>query len=384
MAKATTEITVKTLAGLEISLADELAGLGLQSIKPGRRVVYCRGSLEDIYRINLCSQLSLRVLQPVFQFQASDENSLYKGMMKCDWEKYLDVEQSFALNGTVHSPHFKHSQFALLKSKDAIVDWYRANCGMRPSVNTDAPDILFDIHISEDRVTVSRDSSGASLHMRGYKLNGWIAPLNEVLAAGIIYLSGWDEESPFYDLMCGSGTFSIEAALMAARIPPNHLRASFGFHHWPDYDDELWKSVYARSMSAVRKPTAKIFANDHSMKAVEIAEKNGIAARVHDYIEWESADFFHLQKEDEGGYIFLNPPYGERLKVEDVKRQYERIGTHLKHAFEGFDAYVFTAAIEGIKSIGLRASSKITLFNGPLESKLLHYELYRGSKKKNK
>ena len=384
MSSVRKDITIKTLAGLEMSLIDELSGLGLTNLKAGRRVVYAKGNDEDIYRINLCSHLALRVLQPVFQFRATDDKALYKGMMQCDWEKFLHVDQSFALNGTVFSPHFKHSQFAILKSKDAIVDWFRANHGMRPSVRTEKPDILFDVHISNDQVTVSRDSSGTSLHMRGYRLNGWVAPLNEVLASGIIYLSGWDEETPFYDLMCGSGTFSIEAALMATKIPPNHLRANFGFHNWPDYQDALWRDVYARAMADVRKPGVKIFANDHSMKALDIAEKNAVAARVHSYIEWESADFFHLEKEDDDGMIFLNPPYGERLKLSDVQQQYERIGSHLKHAFEGFDAMVFSAATEGLKSIGLRASKKITLFNGPLESKLHHFELYKGSKKKSK
>jgi len=380
--RRTTRYAAKTLKGLEKVLAKELRDLGADQVTEGRRVVFFEGNKEVLYRANLNVRTAINILKPIEHFRFRSENDLYEQFKKIVWGKHQDVEQTFAIRASVFSEAFNHTKFPALKLKDTLADWFRDKYGRRPSVDLESPNIGYDLHISKDRATISMDSSGSLLNRRGYRIDGGQAPLNEVLAAGLIALSGWNKEEPFHNPMCGSGTLAIEAAMLAANIPPNYKRKSFGFHNWPDYDNNLWLRVYGDAMAGVADFTSvTICANDVSPRALRMTQQNATAAGVDELIDFGSGDFSEFSPEEGNGIVMINPPYGERLQVDEIERLYSRLGDHLKKAYTGFDAWLITSNQEALRSVGLASSQKITIFNGKLETRFVKFGLYKGSKR---
>lgn len=371
----------KTLYGFEDILAEELKQLGAQDIKKGVRNVQFSGDTGFMYKANLCLRTALKVLKPIHHFKARNEHELYRGIFNMDWEKYLTINHTFAVDATVFSDHFKHSQYVVHKTKDAIVDQFRKHHQIRPNIDTDHPDVRINIHIQRDVCTVSLDSSGGSLHLRGYRTLTNMAPINEVLAAGLILQSGWKGQTDLLDPMCGSGTFLIEAAMIAGNIPANINRKEFGFQHWTDYDDNLFEVIEASVMKRIQNFDCKITGYDKAPSAVQKAKENIKNANLEEFIKVSQHDFFKTEKEeDKPLYLIFNPPYDERLQV-DTETFYKNIGDTLKQGYPDSQAWLITAHLEALKSVGLRASKKIKVYNGKLEARFVNYQLYRGSKK---
>ncbi|MFV8282833.1 THUMP domain-containing class I SAM-dependent RNA methyltransferase [Christiangramia marina] len=374
----------KTLFGFESILAKELLDLGAMDIKEGNRMVSFVGDKGFMYKANLCLRTAIKVLKPYESFKANSEQELYDNIKKLPWEKFLDVEGSLAIDSAVHSDIFTHSQYVALKSKDAIVDRFREKFGKRPDVDLDFPDLRINIHIENNFCNVSFDSSGDSLHKRGYRTATNIAPINEVLAAGMLLMSGWDGQCDFLDPMCGSGTIPIEAAMIACNIPPNLNRKEFAFEKWNDWDEDLYEKIEGSALKKVRDFHFKIRGYDKAPSAVMKAKDNVANANLGDFIEIEQKSFFESVKQNEGYlHMLFNPPYGERLEI-DIEDFYGKIGDTLKQGYPGTHAWFIATNFDAIKSVGLRASRKIKLYNGPLEGRLLKYVLYEGSKKKSK
>ncbi len=376
------EMVAKTFQGLEEVLADELRTLGAEKVEVGKRMVSFEGDLEMLYKANLCCRTALRILKPIYKFIASDPDSLYEMVKEYDWEQVLTLDKTFSIDSVVNSEEFTHSRFVTYRVKDAIVDWFKDKYGLnkRPGVRLQDADVIINVHISGDRVTLSLDSSGESLHKRGYRVAQTEAPINEVLAAGIILKSGWRGETPFVDPMCGSGTFLIEAALIAANINPGVYRSHFAFENWPDYDQELYEKLY-NDDSAERVPEHKIYGADMSAKAVEIATKNIKSAGVSKYIDIQVKALSQWETAPEGGTLITNPPYGERIGSEDMEGLYNLIGTKLKNVFKGYKAWIIGYKKEYFDAIGLAASSKTPILNGALECELREYVIFDGDMK---
>ena len=373
-------ITIKTQFGLEPVLAAELNALGVTEIETLNRAVQFTGNQELLYKCNLHLRTALRVLKPIVTFQANNERQLYERVRDIRWNEYLTPGHTFAIDGTSHSEVFKHSKFIALKTKDAIADQFRDRYGRRPSVDTRDPDLRINLHIYDRTCTLSLDSSGMHLDRRGYRLSRTEAPINEVLAAGIILLTGWDGSEDFIDPMCGSGTFPIEAALLARRIPPGRGR-TFIFEKWKDFDAALWKKIKLEAETQIQPFKGKILACDLDAKSLEMAVKNAERAGVRELIEFKKQDFLQSEAPSDSGVVVMNPPYGERIEVEEIKTFYGEIGTRLKHHYAGYDAWIISSDIQALKFVGLRPSRKVPLYNGSLECRLHKFELYQGSKK---
>ncbi|GAB3203271.1 putative N6-adenine-specific DNA methylase [Pontibacter aydingkolensis] len=376
-------IIATTLSGLEEVLAAELRDLDMEYIKVGNRAVSCSGNLRQLYEANLWCRTAIRILKPIKNFKARDEKDLYEQVQKINWADIFDLEQTFAIDAVVSHSTFEHSLFVAQLTKDAIVDQFRKKTGERPSVDRIRPDFRINLHMHENMVTLSLDSSGDSLHRRGYRLQTNVAPLNEVLAAGIVALSGWDKKSTFIDPMCGSGTFLIEAAMMAQNMAPGLFRRDpFGFENWKDYNEQLFEMVWNTAEAKERKtPQAEIIGYDIDPDYIEAARTNIANAGLQDVIKIEEANFFETNAPAEQGVLVMNPPYNERIQSDDINLLYKNIGDTLKNNYQGFDAFVFTGNLEAAKSIGLRTSRRTPLYNGPIDCRLLKYELYRGSRR---
>jgi len=369
----------KTMFGLEEILAEELRKLGAQNVKPMNRAVSFKGDKGFMYKANLNLRTALRVLKPIAHFQAHDEKELYKELCKIDWTELFDLESTFATHATTHSEVFTHSKYASLVMKDAIADTFRKKFDKRPDVDPETPDVSINLHIAKHTCTVSLDSSGDSLHKRGYKSDAVIAPMNEVLAAGLILLSDWNRIANFHDPMCGSGTLLIEAALIAHNIPANIFRDKFGFEGWKDFDEELWEMIKEVSLEKETHYYGKITGSDNFQKAVRISRENIDNALMYDNIKVTKADFFETEVEP-GTFVMFNPPYGERIDL-GVNDFYEKVGTTLKHNHEGCSIWIISSDIENMKFIGLRPSRKIRVMNGKLDCSFRKFEVYEGSKK---
>ena len=375
------KMIAKTLFGFEEVLAKELAQLGAQKIEQGTRMVSFYGDKGFMYKANLALRTALKILKPIHQFRAFNEQSLYRGIQSVEWSKYMSEHQSFVVDVTLHSEHFNHSQFVALKTKDAIVDQFREKFGKRPNIDKDFPDLRINVHIDRDQCSVSLDSSGDSLHHRGYKTATNIAPINEVLAAGMLLLSGWDGQGDFLDPMCGSGTILAEAAMIACNIPANINRKEFAFERWNDWDNALFDQIMDSLMKKVKEFHYTIKGYDKAPSAVMKAKDNIRNANLDEYISISQANFFETEKETRGPlHMVFNPPYGERLDI-DMERFYREIGDTLKQNYPGTNAWFITANLEALKFVGLKPSRKIKLFNGKLESRLVKYEMYEGSKR---
>ncbi|MBS1534047.1 MAG: class I SAM-dependent RNA methyltransferase [Bacteroidetes bacterium] len=375
------KMIAKTFFGFEEILAAELKALGAQEVQAGLRVVNFKGDKGFMYKANLALRTALKILKPIHRFRAFNDTLLYKGISEIDWSKYLLDNQTFVVDVTVHSEHFTHSQFVALKTKDAIVDQFRAKTGVRPSIDKDRPDLRIHVHIDRDQVSVSLDTSGASLHHRGYRTATNIAPINEVLAAGMLLLSGWEGQSDFLDPMCGSGTLLVEAAMIACNIPANINRREFAFEKWPDWDADLFDKVTDSLLNRTREFRYTIKGYDKAPSAVQKAKDNIANANLSEYISVQERNFFDTQKETQGPlHMVFNPPYGERLDIQ-LERFYREIGDTLKQNYPGTNAWFITANLEALKFVGLKPSRKIKLYNGSLEARLVKYEMYEGSKR---
>lgn len=369
----------KTLFGLEEVLADELSAIGAKNIEIGNRVVSFEGDKRMLYEANFKLRTALRILKPIHSFNASDPDELYTKLLKFNWEEYLNVDQSFSIDTVVYSDTFTHSKYASYKAKDAIVDYFRNKTGKRPSVRIDNPNVIFNIHITHTSVTLSLDSSGDSLHKRGYREVQTAAPINEVLAAAILMMAGWKGETDFIDPMCGSGTFLIEAALIARNIAPGVYRSSYAFQKWKDYDADLFDEIY-NDESGEREFKHKIYGSDISAIAVEVAKRNVARAGLSSNITIEKMSFKNRPKPENKVLIVTNPPYGERLKLKESEDLYAMIGERLKHNYSGSNAWIIAYKAEHFDSVGLKASSKYSLMNGSLACELRSYELFDGKR----
>jgi putative N6-adenine-specific DNA methylase len=372
------DITVKTMQHLEEVLAAEMHALGIRDIRIGRRAVYCRGNLRDVYRMNLHLRTALRVLVPIFESSIRSADDIHRAAMKHDWTQYFGISQTFAIDPNVRSEFIRHSNYASVKLKDAIADTFRNKFGTRPNVHPESPDVLFNLHIDEHRMTISIDSSGDSLNRRGYRNRGAQAPLNEVLAAGMILLSGWHGECDFYDPMCGSGTLAIEANMIAQNMPAGMLRNTFGFMKWNNYDRQLWQEVKKDALAGLKPLSCRIYASDADKWQLRAAKDNITNAGFEEDIELTQSDFFEKLPAGEKGILMMNPPYGERIDHENILLLYKNIGDHLKRSWPGFQAWIISSNEEAIKRIGLKPSKKFTLINGTLNCRFIRIELFAG------
>lgn len=382
MAHETFEMVAKTFQGLEDVLAEELRDLGAVNVEPGRRMVSFEGDLEMLYRANLCCRTALRILKPIYKFIARNTDELYEFTKEFDWGSLMNINSTFSIDTVAYSDEFTHSRFVTYRVKDAIVDWFKDRYGedKRLGVRLQDADVMINVHIAGDRVTLSLDSSGESLHKRGYRVAQTEAPINEVLAAGIILKSGWRGDCPLVDPMCGSGTFLIEAALIAANINPGVYRKHFSFEHWRDFDAELFDRLY-NDDSGEREFEYKIYGSDISPKAVEIASRNIRSAGVARMIQLETKPLSAWEEAPENGILITNPPYGERISSDDMEGLYSLIGQKLKNVFKGYHAWIIGYREEYFHRIGLASSSKIPILNGALECQLREYIIFEGDYK---
>jgi len=375
------DFTVKTFAGLEDALAAELKELGATDVETIKRGATFRGDKELMYKINYMSRLAVRVLKPIGVFDVKNEEQLYEKVRKINWMDVFNLNQTFSVDANLFHSDMDHSHYAALKTKDAIVDQFRDTTGKRPWVNVEAPHIYIDVHISHNVCTISLDSSGESLHKRDYKIAADKAPINEILAAGMINLSGWKGDVDFYDPMCGSGTIPIEAAMLAMKIPAGYYRKKFAFMNWEDYNEEIWKKVKQEADDGMIDAECEIFASDRSEKAIAITKRNLKHAGLHKDIN-VSVKYFDSVKPETGGVLIMNPPYGIRMEERgELRDLYKGIGDVLKQNFKGFDAWVISPNFESAKFIGLRPSQKVALYNGPIETRFLKFEVYEGTRR---
>lgn len=382
--EANFEMLAKTFFGFEDLLQNELKQLGAQDVEKGNRVVHFKGDKGFMYKANLSLRTALKILVPIYNCRVGSEQDLYQAAYDYSWEKHFSANETIAIDSVVFGDTFKHSLYVSQKVKDAIADSFRAKTGHRPSVNLKHPDVRINVHIDRDQCTFSLDSSGASLHHRGYRTATNIAPLNEVLAAGLILLSGWDQRTDFLDPMCGSGTIPIEAAMLSCKIPANINRKEFAFEKWTNWDEDLYLTIEESQLNKIQGLAGSITGFDKAPSAVAKARDNVRNANLEEFISIEKDNFFFTQKEQEEPlHIVTNPPYGERLEG-DINALYGSLGDTLKQHYTNTQAWIITSNLEAMKHVGLRPSRKIKLFNGKLESRFLHYNIYPGTKKIHK
>jgi putative N6-adenine-specific DNA methylase len=378
------KMLAKTFYGMEDLLVEELKNLGAQQIEKGNRVVHFVGDKGFMYKANMSLRTALKILKPIHSARVTNEHELYNLVYDFPWQNYLSSKHSLAVDSVVFGDNFTHSLYVSQKTKDAIVDRFRTDTGNRPNVNLDHPDVRINVHIDRDQCTISLDSSGSSLHHRGYRTATNIAPLNEVLAAGLVLLSGWDQTVDFLDPMCGSGTLLIEAAMLACNIPANINRKEFAFEKWNDWDEDLYYKIEEAQINKIRGLSGTISGFDKAPSAVDKAHENIKNANLEEFISVSKNNFLYADKDGDCPlHILTNPPYGERLEG-DMYQFYSEIGDTLKQKYSNTQAWMISSNIEAIKRVGLRPSRKIKLFNGKLESKLLMYSIYKGTKKIHK
>jgi len=376
-------MVAKTQQGLEPLLAKELEQLGATNIEQHKRAVSFDGDKALLYKANLCLRTALRILIPIHRFEAVNDRELYDGVKEVNWEQYMDVNGTLAIEASTNSDLFNHTQYISQKTKDAIVDQFREKHGIRPSVDIDQPDLRLNLHIYQHQCTLSLDSSGESLHRRGYRADANLAPLNEVTAAALIMHTGWNGESVFMDCMCGSGTILIEAAMFAKNIPPNFMRQRFGFEGWKDFDEKLWKQVKDEAMAGIRESNATFIGNDAVFKVIEIARSNARKVGLENDIKLTNMRFEEQTPPPpvNGGIVIMNPPYGERLDVGEIGAFYKMMGDKFKKDFTGYDVWILSSNKEALKKVGLATSKRLVVWNSQLECKFHKFEMYRGTRR---
>ncbi|SEG25062.1 putative N6-adenine-specific DNA methylase [Halpernia humi] len=377
------KIQIKTFFGLEEILAAEIKKLGGQNVEVKNRAVNCEGDLGFLYKINYSCRTALKILVPILTFKTWDENRFYDKLFDFPWEDYLRVDQSFAIDSTIYSDRFSHSQFMVQKMKDAIVDYFKFKYNTRPNVDSKNPEIKIHLHIDRELVTISLDSSGDALFKRGYRKTQGEAPINEVLASGMLQLASWDGKGNFLDPMCGSGTLLIEAAMIAMDLPAQIFRKEFGFQNWPNYDAELFSTIKENRIKRIKEFTGKIVGYDIDNVMLDAAGDNIAAAELEEVIEVRKQNFFDSKKELFPLLMVFNPPYDERIEITD-EDFYSKIGDTFKKNYPNTLAWMISSDLEAVKKVGLRPSRKIKLFNGKLECRFLQYEMYEGTKKIHK
>lgn len=381
-----TNIIAKTFKGLEEVLAAEVTELGGNNVEIGNRMVSFTGDKELLYKANFCLRTAIRILKAIKTFKANDADKVYEEAKKIDWAEYMDADTTFLVDAVVFSDNFRHSQFAAYRLKDAIADYWREKVGERPNVSISNPDLRINLHISNEDVTVSLDSSGESLHLRGYKVKNTEAPINEVLAAGLIMLSGWDCKCDFIDPFCGSGTILIEAALIARNIYPGVFRKEYAFEKWKDYDADLLERIY-NDDSQEREFEHRIYGYDINSRVVQIAQENVKSAGVNNIVEVQQRDIADFEQPTQKSIMITNPPYGERIgavKGGNLEELYATMGERLKHAFVGGEAWVISNREEFFANIGMRPSTKYALFNGSIECEFRKYQIFDGKLKRQR
>lgn len=377
------KIQIKTFFGLETVLGEEIKKLGGRNVELKNRAVNCEGDLGFLYKINYAARTALKILVPIDEFKAYNETKYYDRLFKFEWDEFMDVNQTFAIDSTVNSERFSHSQFMTFKMKDAIVDYFQNKYGRRPSIETKSPDIKFHLHIDRELVTISLDSSGDALFKRGYRREQGEAPINEVLASGMLQLAGWDGKGNFLDPMCGSGTLLIEAAMIAMDLPAQLYRRRFAFQNWKNYDDDLFATIKQHRVDRIREFHGKIVGYDIDGRMLDAARTNVESAEMEDVIEVRRENFFDTKKDMFPLLMVFNPPYDERISINDDDF-YKKIGDTFKTSYPNTLAWLISSDLDAPKKIGLRPSRKIKLFNGKLETRFLQYEMYEGTKKLHK
>ena len=383
--RETFKMVAKTMVNLEEVLADELRELGAENVTPTNRAVEFEGDMRLLYRANYCCRTALAILKPFAEFDADDDQQLYEQVYKIRWEKIMDIDATFMIDSTTSGEVFTHSYYAALKTKDAIVDRFRRNFGKRPSIDTENPDYKFNLHIRDNHVTLLMNSSGDSLHKRGYRQGVGVAPINEVLAAGLLKLAGWKCDCNFYDPMCGSGTLLIEAAMMTNNIPAQYYRGNrFGFMRWKEFNLGEWKSVKNEEDRKIGSIDfeGEIWGNDIDPQVIDQCEKNLEYTKLHHDVMLHIGSFEDQDPPEGKTLIVTNPPYGERIKVEDLNAMYQKLGDTFKQRYgKDCQVWLITSDFEAMKHIGLHPSKKIPVQNGSLDCRFLKFELYEGSKK---
>jgi putative N6-adenine-specific DNA methylase len=374
----------KTLFGFEDILADELTQMNATNIQHLYRAVSFEGTYETMYKANYRCRTALHILMPVLEFKFRDKEQFYKSVNEYDWTAHFTWDKTISLDTVMSNSIFSNSHYVSLFAKDAIVDHFRDKLNRRPSVSLDNPDIKIHVHIREHHCSISLDSSGESLHKRGYRLQQALAPMSEVLASGLLMLAGWKGESDLYDPMCGSGTLLSEAAMIAGNIPAGYYRRKFGFMQWNDFNEELWNEVKAKADEEIGESDCRISGSDLSELAVKAAQKNIRNAKLHKDVTIEKADFRDIDFPSTKGFIITNPPYGERINPDDIIQLYREFGNMLKTKCPGYTAWIISGHTEALKFVGLKPSKKITVYNGPLECKFVKFELFEGSLKAKK
>lgn len=374
----------KTLAGMERLLKDELIELGATDLVVVRRGVEFGADMSTLVRICLCTRFAIRVLRPVLWFKADNTDALYEEATKWEWGSVMSASATFAIDVTAHSEYFTHSQFATLRLKDAIVDHFRTSAGIRPNVDRENPDVRIHLHINQNQVTISLDASGRPLARRGYRPMGAKAPLSEVLAAGLLAKAGWTPDIPLYDPMCGSGTFTVEAALWADGYPIQWHRRKFAFMDWRGFDEDIWWDVRDDLKSERQFVESTIHTSDKDYGAVSQTRAALSNMELDGRAELGRSDFFKLIPRDDSGIVVINPPYGERMEVDDLDAMYSAIGDRLKSHWAGFSAWIISSDFDALKRVGLKHSSRETMYNGPLECRWVGFELYEGSQEKKR
>ena len=377
----------KTIFGLEEILSLELQRLGAKDIEIHNRAVGFTGDKGFMYKANLCLRTALRILVPFKTFKVTDEKSLYNSIQAINWEDYIDVTDTIAIDTVLSTDLFTHSQYISQKAKDAIVDQFRAKYDERPSVDLEKPTIRISLHIHNDTCTVALDSSGESLHKRGYRDKTNLAPLNEVLAAGLVLLTGWDKRTNFIDPMCGSGTILIEAALIANNIPPGYYREDYGFERWKKFmpfDEELWNTIFDAAIQKITNHEQTIIGGELSPNVAKKAKENIRNAKVEDIVSIKNVDMKDFEVPAGRGVVVINPPYGERMVKDNIEELYKMMGDTFKKNFSGYDCWILSSNMEEFKNVGLRPSRKIQLYNGQLECRFMKFEMYQGTKKIHK
>jgi len=378
------ELSASTYAGLEPILAEELSQLGAADVKVRTRLVSFKGDLGFIYKANLSLRTALRVYHQIKRFRFDDKQHIYNVVKTIDWNQWLNPEGTFYIHSNSDGLAFNNSMYLAQLTKDAIADHFTEKFKKRPSIAKLDPQLQINVHVSKDYCTISIDTSGDSLHKRGYRTGHTEAPLSEVLAAGIIKVSQWTHHFPVYDYMCGSGTFSIESALIALNIPPGYFRKKFAFRAWKNFNSGLYEQIADSLSKKIIDIPLKIFAADKYAQNTDLARENINSADLQDFIKIETKDFFHQKHDGSKAFLFLNPPYNERLPLEDAVGFHKSIGDALKHTFMGCEAWIITGNLDAAKHIGLRPHRKVELFNGPIPSKLLGFRMYEGTKKIHK
>lgn len=385
--QANYKMVAKTIYGLENLCLTELLKLGAENPAVHNRAVSFEGNLGVMYKANLLLRTALRVLVQFAEFEVNNEDELYEAVKSIAWENLITVDDTIAIDTVLNTEIFNHSQYISQKTKDAICDRFRELCDKRPSVDLDNPTLRLHLHIAKNKCVIALDSSGDSLHKRGYREKTNLAPINEVLAAGLVQLSEWDMRSTFIDPMCGSATILIEAAMLAANIPAGYFREQFGFMNWKQvlpFNQELWEKIHSNAIERISTENIALYGIELSPHVARKGKENVKRSKTEDMIRIRCADFLESDAPTTVGskpILLMNPPYGERMVKDDIWELYHKVGDTFKKKYAGYECWIISSNLEALKNVGLSTSKRITVYNGQLECRFFRYSIYQGTKK---